>query len=159
LGQRDVDEVIWEQGLGILVWWAILWLFLATTLGQNSWAFSELWGRSPGTHSKTGIQESMEGPTAAALSWGLLGHVAHASSCLTYSLHSTSEGCKTLQSPGLCFLFRSPSCTSGTACHLGRHSTTCATPPALFAFLIFEIGACFVPRPDWTTILLFTLPT
>jgi hypothetical protein len=40
---------------------------------------------------------------------------------------------------------------------LGRHSTTWATLTALFALVIFEMGSCRVPRPAWTSILLFLL--
>jgi hypothetical protein len=40
---------------------------------------------------------------------------------------------------------------------LGRCSTTQATPPALFALVIFEMGSYFIPGPDWTTVLLFVV--
>jgi hypothetical protein len=40
-------------------------------------------------------------------------------------------------------------------CLLGRHSTAWATPLALFALIILEIGSCFLPRAAWTMILLF----
>jgi hypothetical protein len=32
------------------------------------------------------------------------------------------------------------------------------TLPALFVLVIFEIGSCFMLRPDWTMIFLFVLP-
>jgi hypothetical protein len=31
--------------------------------------------------------------------------------------------------------------------------------PALFALVILEMGSHFLPKTDWTTILLFKLPT
>jgi hypothetical protein len=36
---------------------------------------------------------------------------------------------------------------------------TWATPPALFALVIWEIRSCFLPRQSWTIILLFKLPS
>jgi hypothetical protein len=43
-------------------------------------------------------------------------------------------------------------------CLLGRCSTTWATPPALSALIVFEIGSCFMPESGWTVIFLFVLP-
>jgi hypothetical protein len=41
---------------------------------------------------------------------------------------------------------------------LGRCSTTWATPPALFALVIFLIGFHSMPQPAWTMIFLSMLP-
>jgi hypothetical protein len=51
--------------------------------------------------------------------------------------------------------FSSSSCTGVWTQGLGRHSTTWATPPALFALVTLELGSCILPRHTWTTILLF----
>jgi hypothetical protein len=40
---------------------------------------------------------------------------------------------------------------------LRSHSTTWAIPPALFVLVIFEIGACFLPRLVWTAVMLYML--
>jgi hypothetical protein len=45
-----------------------------------------------------------------------------------------------------------------TSLLLGRHFTAWATPPPLFALVIFETGSHFLPRLAWTTSLLFMLP-
>jgi hypothetical protein len=42
-----------------------------------------------------------------------------------------------------------------TWCLLGRFFTAWATNSALFSVVIFEVGPCFLPRPAWTTMLLF----
>jgi hypothetical protein len=41
---------------------------------------------------------------------------------------------------------------------LGRGWTAWAMPPALFAFVIFQIGFCVLSEPAWTAILLIMLP-
>jgi hypothetical protein len=55
----------------------------------------------------------------------------------------------------LCVLFFLFLFGSTGVCWLGRHSTTWATPPVLFALVILEIGSRFLPRLAWTTVLLF----